>query len=50
MQSNESFLFDLFGLKIYSDDLLIAALLFFLYQEKVNDDGLFIALILLLLS
>ncbi len=47
---NNSFLFDLFGLKIYLDDALIICLLFFLYQEKTKDEGLFIILILLLLS
>ena len=46
----DNFLFELFGLKIYLDDVIIVALLFFLYQEGVQDEGLFIALILLLLS
>lgn len=48
--SDDSFLFDLFGLKIYIDDALIVCLLFFLYQEQVQDEGLFIVLVLLLLS
>ena len=48
--SDSSFLFDIFGLKMYIDDVLIVSLLFFLYQEQVQDDGLFIVLILLLLS
>lgn len=43
-------LFDLFGLKIYYDDILLISLIFFLYSEGVKDDGLFIVLILLLLS
>lgn len=42
--------FEIFGLKLYFDDLLIIALLFFLYQEEVKDTYLYIALILLLLS
>lgn len=46
--SNECF--EIFGLKLYFDDLLIIALLFFLYQEDVKDTYLYIALILLLLS
>ena len=50
MLSDDAFLFELFGLKIYLDDLLIVTLLFFLYQEKVHDEGLFITLVLLLLS
>lgn len=42
--------FEIFGLKLYFDDLLILALLFFLYQEEVKDTYLYMALILLLLS
>ena len=42
--------FEIFGLKLYFDDLLIIALLFFLYNEDVKDTYLYIALILLLLS
>ena len=41
---------DLFGIKLYFDDVLILSLLFFLYQEEVKDEGLFLALILLLIS
>ena len=42
--------FDLFGIKLYFDDVLILSLLFFLYNEEVKDEGLFLALILLLIS
>lgn len=42
--------FDIFGIRLYFDDILILCLLFFLYQEKVDDQLLFIALLLLLLS
>lgn len=42
--------FEIFGLKLHFDDLLIIALLFFLYQEEVKDSYLYISLILLLLS
>lgn len=42
--------FDLFGLKLYNDDLLLIGLIFFLYKEDVKDQYLFFALILLLLS
>lgn len=42
--------FEIFGLKLYFDDLLLIALLFFLYQEEVKDTSLYIALIFLLLS
>ena len=51
--SNEPFdnyFFDIFGLKLYFDDVMIICLLFFLYEEGVNDQELFISLILLLLS
>lgn len=43
-------IFEIFGIKLYFDDLLIIALLFFLYEEGVEDNLLFISLILLLLS
>ena len=46
----DDYLFDLFGLKIYSDDVLLVSLIYFLYSEGVKDDGLFLVLILLLLS
>ena len=42
--------FDLFGIKLYFDDVLILSLLFFLYNEKVKDEGLFLTLVLLLIS
>lgn len=42
--------FEVFGLKIYYDDLLIICILIFLYQEGVQDEYLFISLILLLLT
>lgn len=42
--------FDLFGLKLYYDDLLLIGLMFFLYKEDVKDQYLFFALVLLLLS
>lgn len=41
---------ELFGIKLYFDDILILSLLFFLYKEDVKDEGLFLALILLLIS
>lgn len=49
-KNTNDFLFDLFGLKIYYDDVLLISLIYFLYSEGVKDDGLFIVLILLLLS
>lgn len=44
------YFFEIFGLKLYFDDILIICLLFFLYEEGVKDQELFISLILLLLS
>lgn len=41
---------DIFGIKLYFDDILILSLLFFLYHEQIKDEGLFLALILLLIS
>lgn len=51
--SNEPFdnyFFEIFGLKLYFDDIMIICLLFFLYEEGVKDQELFISLILLLLT
>ena len=42
--------FEIFGIQLYLDDIIILGLLFFLYQEGVQDEMLFIALILLLVS
>ncbi len=41
---------EIFGIKLFFDDILILCLLFFLYKQNVNDPLLFIALLLLLLS
>lgn len=46
----ESPIFEIFGIQLYLDDIIILGLLFFLYQEGVQDEMLYIALILLLLS
>ena len=43
-------IFEIFGIKLYFDDILLIALIFFLYNEGVEDNFLFISLILLLLS
>lgn len=48
--SEEKPIFEIFGIRLYSDDLILLALLFFLYKEEVKDPTLFISLILLLLS
>lgn len=49
VEASEAF-FEIFGLKLFFDDILIICILFFLYTEKVHDDELFICLILLLLT
>lgn len=47
---NKDFILELFGLKLYFDDVLILSLLFFLYKENVKDDWLFLSLIMILIS
>lgn len=48
--SNSKELFEIFGLKLHFDDILLICLIFFLYKEGVHDEMLFIVLILLLLT
>ncbi len=48
-EPSETF-FEIFGLKLFFDDILIICILYFLYTEKIKDEELFICLILLLLS
>ena len=48
--SEDDVFLELFGIKLYFDDVLILSLLFFLYKEDVKDEGLFLALVLLLIS
>ncbi len=43
-------IFEIFGISLYLDDIIILGLLFFLYQEGVQDEMLFMALILLLVG
>lgn len=44
------YFFEVFGLKLHFDDVLIICILFFLYKEEVQDYDLFLCLILLLIS
>lgn len=46
----DSPILELFGIRLYLDDIIILCLLFLLYKEDVKDEMLFIALILLLLG
>ena len=48
--NSQNYFFELFGLKLYYDDILLISLLFFLYEENVKDYELFFSIILLLLS
>ena len=50
LSDKEQPLFEISGRKLYLDDLIILALLFFLYKEDVRDDMLFMLLILLLVG
>lgn len=47
---SEDAIFEIFGIKLYLDDLIILGVLFFLYQQNVNDQMLYIILFLLLFS
>ena len=49
-KNSQDCFFELFGLNLYFDDILLISLIFFLYQEGVKDEELFVSLILLLLS
>ena len=49
MNSDEC-VFELFGIKLFLDDIIIICILFFLYQENVKDEMLYIILIMLLFS
>lgn len=47
---NDNNYFEIFGIKLYFDDILLICLLLFLYNEGVKDQLLFVSLIMLLLS
>ena len=49
-KTKESAVFELFGIKLYADDILILSLLIVLYTEGIQDQELFLVLLLLLLS
>ena len=50
VDSNDTPIFEIFGIKLYSDDLIILAVLFLLYEQNVKDEILYIILFLLLFS
>lgn len=47
---SETPLFNMFGINLYFDDILLICLILFLYDEGVDDEWLYIVLILLLLG
>ena len=49
-EKNTNDYFEIFGINLHFDDILLICLLLFLYNEGINDQLLFISLILLLLS
>ncbi len=50
LANNEQPLFEMFGITLYLDDIIILCILFFLYKEGIKDDMLYISLFLLLIS
>lgn len=50
LTNNEEPIFEMFGIQLYLDDIIILCILFFLYKEKVDDNLLYLSLILILLS
>lgn len=50
LSNNSDEYFEIFGIKLFFDDILLICLIFFLYNEGVKDQYLFISLILLLIS
>lgn len=47
---NEQAIFEILGIKLYLDDIIILGILFFLYKEEVKDEMLYIILFLLLFA
>ena len=50
VDNNDAPIFEIFGIKLYSDDLIILVVLFLLYEQNVKDEMLYIILFLLLFS
>ena len=50
ISEDSEYFFEIFGLRLHFDDVLIICILFFLYSEQVHDDELFLVLVLLLIS
>ena len=50
LSEDSEYFFEIFGLRLHFDDVLIICILLFLYNEQVQDQELFLCLILLLIS
>ncbi len=50
IMDNKEPIFELLGIDIYIDDIIIIGILIFLYKQEVKDEGLYLVLIMLLFS
>lgn len=50
LSNNELPLFEMFGIHLFLDDVIIICILIFLYKEEVSDQMLYISLFLLLIA
>lgn len=48
--NSDQAIFEIMGIKLYLDDLIILGVLYFLYEQNVKDEMLYIILFLLLVS
>lgn len=48
--NSDQAIFEIMGIKLYLDDLIILGVLYFLYEQNVKDEMLYIVLFLLLIS
>lgn len=48
--NSDQAIFEIMGIKLYLDDLIILGILYFLYAQNVKDEMLYIILFLLLIS
>ncbi len=48
--TTEQAIFEIFGIKLYLDDLIIIGVMYFLYQQNVHDEMLYLILFMLLFS
>lgn len=49
-KSSENPIFNILGISLYFDDILLICMIFFLYNEKIDDNYLLLSLVLLLLG